>query len=837
MKFGHYAIEDCEEALRELKSSEKGLSEEEAIKRLKIYGLNEIKEKKIGLLEIFFRQFKSPFFYLLFIAAFVAFFVGEKIDALIIFLFIFVNITLGFFQESKAAKTASLLKNYIPLEVRVRRSGVEKIINKKFLVPGDIVLLEAGNLIPADLRLIKINNFSVDESALSGESLPVLKIIHPLLKETKEIFEAKNIAFGATGVVSGEAEGLVIQTGKEAIFGELAKLSSTAKESAYEKSIVSFSKKILEIVVTTILFIFLANLLTKGTVRMFDFLIFSIALIVSILPEALPLVITFAFSEGSLKLAKHKIIVKRLSAIEDLGNIEILCSDKTGTLTENKLRVEKVFSPNEKKCLLYGLLSSSHFKAEAKENKDPFDFAIFQKASNKVRHDIKKYKQILEIPFDPFKLRAGALVEGSGTYILISKGAPETILKLSSEFENGSDAEKIRKEIEEEGKNGKRVLAIAYKILKKPIFSQKEESKMTFLGYFSFADPLKNTAKETIMLAQKMNLAIKILTGDSKEVAGYISKEIGLIKNADEVITGKELEKLSEDNFEKTCQDLFVFARVSPEMKCRIIQALQKKNNVGFLGDGINDVPALRASNVAISIKDAADAPREASDIILLKRDLKVIVDGIKEGRNVFCNINKYIKCALASNFGNFYSIAVISLIIPFLPMLPVQILLGNLLSDFPLISITTDKVDSEELQRPKLYQLSNVMPLVISLALVSTIFDFIFFSIFRNVEPAIMQTLWFIESILTEIMLIYAIRTRHVFFKTTRPSIPLLLLTIFDAVLIVGLPFTKLGQEFFHFSSLPVLFIFIVISLVISYFFISEIVKLTYFKYWYKNI
>jgi Mg2+-importing ATPase len=324
-----------------------------------------------------------------------------------------------------------------------------------------------------------------------------------------------------------------------------------------------------------------------------------------------------------------------------------------------------------------------------------------------------------------------------------------------------------------------------------------------------------------------------MITGDSKEVAGLVAKEIGLIKNPEKVILGEHLGSLTEEDFKKACEEFSVFARISPETKLKIIQALQKKYEVGFLGEGINDTPALKMANVAIAVKEAADVPREASDVVLLETDLRVIVNGIKNGRNIFSNINKYIKCALASNFGNFYSIAVISLFIRFLPMLPIQILLGNLLSDFPLIAIATDQVDIEELRKPKLYRINQVIWLIIFLALVSTFFDFIFFGIFHKAQPGIIQTLWFIESILTELMLVFAIRTRHFFLNTKRPSITLLFLTILDAIVIVLLPFTNFGKEFFHFVSPPISLLLIVFSLVISYFIVSEIVKLVYFRYW----
>ena len=831
MIFSEYTAKKIEEVLSLLKTSKTGLSEEEARERLKIYGFNETKEKDTSLLDIFLRQLKSPFFYLLLIAAIITLFIGEKFDGFVILVFIFVNTILGFFQEARAQKSVSLLKKYIPLKARVLRNGKEITIDKKFLVLGDMVLLELGNVVPADLRMIKVENFLVDESILSGESFPVSKTSENISKEAKEIFEAKNIVFAGTSVISGTAEGVVIGTGKETIFGEITKLvSKTKRRSVYEKDLFKFSRLILKIVIIAIIFIFLANLILKGTEDSAVFLIFCIALIVSIIPEALPVIITFALSEGALKLAREKVIVKRLSAVEDLGDIEILCCDKTGTLTKNKLQLKNVFSQDEEKCLLYGLLASNYIKKEIESSLNPFDIALFEKASPEIRQSLKDFRIISEIPFDSNRLRNSALLKDkNGNLILIIKGAPEVILKLSSKLYSGFQ----NTEIEKEEREGKRILAVAFKEFNKRTFSEEDEKDFNFLGYFSFEDPLKETAKKTILMAKKLGLQIKIITGDSKEVAGRVGKEMGLIEDSERIILGEELNCLPESDFDKTCQELSIFARVSPETKLKIIKSLQKKFEVGFLGEGINDMPALKIANVGIVVQEAVDVAREEADVILVENNLKVIVNGIKNGRNIFSNINKYIKCALASNFGNFYSIAIISLFITFLPMLPIQILLGNLLSDFPLIAIATDQVDIEELKKPKKYQLSRTIWLVIFLALVSTIFDFIFFAIFRNSQPATLQTLWFIESILTEISLIFLIRTRRFFLKAKRPSFVLMLFTFLDAILIISLPFTNFGKEFFHFVSPPLHSLLIVILLVFNYFIISEAVKLSYFHYW----
>jgi len=834
MNFSQYTTKKIEEIFDIFKTGEKGLLDKEAEQRLIKYGFNEIKTKETTLLDVFLRQFKSPFVYLLIIATLIAFVVGEELDALVIAGFILINVFLGFFQEARAERAILILKKYFPSRTRVLRNGEEKTIEKKLLVPGDIVLLEQGNIAPADIMVFRAENLLVDESVLTGESVPVSKITQPLKEQTKEIFEAKNIIFAGTSIISGEVEGIAIATGKETVMGEVTRLVSTiSRESIYEKNLLKFSRLILRLVVITIVFVFLANLIIKGTENILEFSVFCIALIVSIIPEALPLVAVISLSNGALKLAKEKVVARRLSAVEDLGNIEVLCSDKTGTLTEGKMILEKVFSVNREKCLLYALLSSSYMEEEIESSLNPFDSAVFQQVDGGAKASLNKFKIISEIPFSPERSRNSVLIKSQeGKNVLIVKGAPETILKLSSKFEDSQTLEQIKKQIEEEGKKGKRILAVAHKEFNKKDYAKDDEKNLTFLGYFSFRDPLKPTAKKSIQLAEKLGVEVKIVTGDSKEVSGYVAKEIGLIKNPQEVVLGEEMENLSDEEFMKICEKFSVFARISPRIKYRIVESLGKKYEIGFLGEGVNDAPALKISNLAIAVESAADVSREVSDMILLEKDLNVIVNGINQGRNVFSNINKYIKTTLASNFGNFISIAVISLMIPFLPMLPIQILLVNLLSDFPLIAVASDKVDAEELSKPKYYQLNRVIILIVSLGLISTIFDFIFFAIFRKVEPALLQTLWYVESILTEIMLIFSLRTAHFFAKTRRPGFPLVIAAVMTIFVTVVLPFTYFGDEIFHFVRPDIHSLLIVLFLILAYFVLSEIAKLIYFHY-----
>jgi P-type Mg2+ transporter len=795
MGFQDFAQKEIKEVFEILESKEEGLDQKEVERRIKIFGKNEIPEKKGKVVEIFLRQIKSPFFYLLIFASILAFFVGEKIDSILIFIFAFLNLILGFSQEFKAQNALSKLKLYFPPDVNVKREGKERIVDKKFLVKGDIVLLEAGDIVPADLRIIEAKNLLVDESILTGESEPVSKISEKIDK-VESIFDAKNILFSGTSIVSGKAKGIVIFTGKESQMGKIGKLiEEIEKPSLYQKEVGDFSKVILKFVVLTVAFIFLAHLIVKKGENPIDFLIFSLALLVGLVPEALPVVVAVSLSNGALKLAKRNVLVKRLEAIEDLGNIEVLCTDKTGTITENKLILTEVFSKEKEKCLDFAFLASSLMEKEIEVVQNPFDLAIYEKVKEKAK-ELKNGKVLFEIPFSPQRLRNSVLVEFEGKKFLVLRGAPEKILELTK----GNKKEEILKIAKEKGKEGKRILAIAFKEFNGDSFSEEDEKDLEFLGILCFLDPLKKDAKKTLSLAKKLGVQIKILTGDSKEVAAQVAKEVELIKSEDEVILGKDLENLLEKEFDEICQKYSVFARVLPETKLKIIKSLQKNYEVGFVGEGINDAPALKVANVAIAVKGAAEISKEAADIILLKDDLATIIEGIRRGRNIFSNIQKYIKIALSSNFGNMYSMAGISLIFPFLPMLPTQILLENLLSDLPLISIATDTLDPEELRRPKAQKFSQIFPLIFFLALVSSLFDFIFFGIFYLQGEASIQTHWFLLSVLTELFIIFSVRTRKFFLLSKPPSPILIFLSILVFLISFSLPFTHFGQSYFKF-------------------------------------
>jgi Mg2+-importing ATPase len=552
-----------------------------------------------------------------------------------------------------------------------------------------------------------------------------------------------------------------------------------------------------------------------------ELIIFSIALATAVIPEALPVVITFSLSRGASRLAKHKVVVKRLSAIEDLGGIQVLCTDKTGTITENKLTVIDVYGDKHQ------VLSHAN-RAISQKNayKDPFDIALENALDTKSSHS---HRISFEIPFDPERKRNSVLVRNDNEPLLIVRGAAESILPFVSSHATST----IKQWIKGQEVSGRRVIVVAHKkVTSIDEYTKKdEESHLTLSGAISFVDPLKKSTHEAIQKAQHLGVAIKIITGDSSIVAGAIAHEVGLIDDVNKVITAQDFFALSESKQEAAADTYSVFARFSPQEKHQLIDVLQRRFEVGFLGEGINDAPALKSANVALVVHGASDIAREAADIILLNSSLNVIINGIQEGREVFANTIKYVKMTLASNFGNFYAVAIASLIINFLPMLPIQILLVNLLSDFPLIAIATDSVDKEEIKTPETYNLRDFVLISTLLGIVSTVFDFIFFGLFYRISPQVLQTNWFIGSILTELLLLYSLRTRMPFYKAKLPTKTILILTIAAAIATVVIPFTALGRNLFRFIAPSPTHLVIVCGVVLLYFMSTEAVKLLYYR------
>lgn len=825
--FSSWTQQGATHLYRQLASDREGLTTDQAKKLLERYGPNESQTHIDTIFTLLLHQFVSPFNYLLLIASLIAFAVGEQAEGILITFLALINVMLGLFQEYKAHCAMLLLKRYIPSEARVLRDGKSVIINKSLLVPGDIVILEAGMTVPADLRLVTTSGILIDEAVLTGESIPVEKIADALKNPATELFEAHNIAFAATTVMSGSAHGIVFATGNETMFHNITIGGPEAiRVSTYEHGIIRLSKAILTIVILSVAVILGIKIILHGPLNIADFFIFSLTLIVAIVPEALPTVTMFSLSQAALKLVRNHVVVKRLSAIEDLGDIEILCTDKTGTLTETQLSLDQVVTSDKAKLLLYACVGTD--TQGGQKGPSAFEELIKQSAPHETLLESEKLPVVKGIPFDATRMHSSFIVEDKhGKRFLIIKGAPEKLLAMSSSVEGTMTRQEMGQLLHASGISGKRTFGIAYKPWQPDNSLEKEENDFIFLGFFSFINPLKKGAEKTIKLAQKMGVRVKMITGDNSEVAGFVAKQVGLIEHESDVIEGKKLADLEDNAFAQACIDYVVFARIDPVTKARIITSLQKSHEVGFLGEGINDVPALKQSNIALVVKDATDIARSYADIILLKADMPVIIEGIRQGRIIFSNINKYIRCTLASNFGNYYSLAFISLILPFLPLLPSQILLVNLLSDLPLISIASDTVDIDELRRPKSYSLKRTLVMVIILGLTASSTDFIFLGYYYQLPPANFRTLWFIFNVLSEIAFIFSIRTLRPFFKATFPSKPLLITSLVGIASCIVLPYTNFGQHYFQFTQPKIMDLLLIFTLVCIYFVTSEIIKL----------
>lgn len=836
MEWKRYAIEDTDQVCSECGTTEQGLSEAEALRRQ----LSRPKKEGDRILLVFWRfirkRFRSSFTVILFGSACISFFLGDRIDAWLILSFILINVTLETVQEYRSERAAKLLAAYLVSSVRVRRAGKEMRIPSEELVQGDIVLFQVGDRLTADMRVSVAQGLMFDESVMTGESAVVSKVALPLRRPPVEMYEATNIGFAGTVVTSGYGEGVVFATGAETQFGETATLAlHTERETVFEKGMAKFSRFLLRLVVLTIALVFVANLIIRGDkVDTAELLVFSLVLAVSVIPEALPVITTVALSRGALRLVKKKVIVKRLSAIEDLGSIDVLCTDKTGTLTENCMKVISVRSEEKAACLRFALLGASASFDASGELADPFDQALFMAMVKTKREAAARVTRLMASPFDPELRRNVVLVAEADGAQLIVRGAPEKILEVSTHLSTAEKQEWLAF-ASAEGKKGRRILAVAVKSMPSATtFALSDERGCRLLGMIAFEDPLKDSAIETIARAKALRIGVKIITGDSREVAESVGRAVGLVERSEQVMTAEELFALPYEKRLPALETLTILARVAPKQKFDIIRLLESKHAVGFLGEGINDAPALKLANVAIVVEGAADIAREAADVILLRGDLETVVEGIREGRKIFANILKYLQVTLTSNFGNFYSVALSSLFLPFVPLLPVQILLLDLLSDFPMIAIATDTVDTEELMRPREYHVRSLVLLATLLGLVSSVFDFVLFATYMHISPGALQTAWFLLSVCTEIILVYSLRTRKSCFRARAPSLLLGSLSIGILCISGVIPFTPIGGTFFHFI-LPSWSMFGVIGLlVLSYFFMTEIVKRSYYEHFF---
>ncbi len=825
------------DVLVSLKTSTQGLTDLDVKKQQSEFGFNELNKQIVQWYHVLLRQFASPFIYILLATVPLSVIFGEMIDAVMIVLFIVINVVLGFTQEYRSEKMLATLSSLVVSKARVMRAGKEQMVLHRELVPGDILILQTGDIVPADARIIEAKGLVANETILTGESAAVNKDFTPI-REVEDIYGGTNIVFSGTTIVEGKALAVVVSAGNNTVVGGIAHLAAdTIRESGFEKGIKNLSTFILRLIFGTLILVFIANVLIRSASRaqLVELIIFSIALAISVIPEALPVVTTFSLSRGALHLAKKKVVVKRLSAIEDLGGIDVLCSDKTGTITKNELTVAEVFVFDDYKSeevILAAAEAAPFLLEKGKQVNNSFDLALAKKLSKKDLAYLNEGKILADIPFDPARRRNVVLCAVGKNLKIIVRGAFVEVAGLATNIE--PDDKKALAWLEAEGKKGRRVIMVATKTGKSSDIDNlvKAETGVVGIGLISFVDPLKPTSKAAIAEAEVLGISVKIITGDGPEVAEAIGREVGLVTDSNQVITAADLLQLPEPEQLLVVERVSVFARVNPSEKYHIIQLLQTKHQVGFLGEGINDAPALKIAQVGLVVAEASDVAREAADIVLLERSLSVIIDGIREGRMVFVNTLTYIKSTLASNLGNFYAVAVASLLIDFLPMLPLQILLLNLLSDFPMIAIATDRVDREAIKTPKQYDIKEIALIATVLGLVSSLFDFIFFAYFKGQGPAGLQTNWFMGSIVTELLFLFSIRTRGWSWKARRPSGTILGLTLTAIVVTLVLPLIPVMREIFKFSLPTKSDYAAVLIIAVLYFVVTEVVKWGYYRF-----
>ncbi|ROL56127.1 magnesium-translocating P-type ATPase [Bacteroidetes/Chlorobi group bacterium Naka2016] len=814
---------EIDELLQQLETSITGLSEAEAKKRLSIFGHNVLKKKKKKTrLSLFFDQFKSPIILILIFASVVSAILRDFTDTAIILAIIIVSGFLSFIQEYSATNAVERLLQKVKTKATLFREGKKKEVFIDEIVPGDIVLLSAGDIIPADGVTLEAKDFFVNEAILTGETFPVEKAL------------GNNRVFMGTNVESGMATVVVVKTGSDTEIGKIAdRLILRSPETDFERGVRRFGYLLMEVTLILILIVFAVNVYFHHPV--IEALLFSLALAVGLTPQLLPAIISVNLSKGSQSMSKKGVIVKRLACIENFGTMDVLCTDKTGTLTEGKVYLHDYFDIKQnkvKKIIFYAFLNSFYQTGL----KNPIDEAIvsFEK------QDISDYEKVDEIPYDFQRRRLSIVVKERGNgNILISKGALKGILDVCRYIEVEGEEDEIslylddiNRFYQEWSTKGLRILGLAYKkVEEKKMYSKTDESDMTLLGFLLFLDPPKDDVKKMISDLNRLGVELKIITGDNRFIAQYTAESVEFpIKG---LVTGDEMDSMSDEALLHAVENANIFAEVDPNQKEKIILSLKKLGHVvGFIGDGINDATAIHASDVGISVNTAVDVAKEAADIVLFEKELGILRDGVVEGRKTFANTLKYVFMATSANFGNMFSVAGASLFLPFLPMLPKQILLTNFLTDFPEMTIATDEVDAELIEKPRKWDIKFIKKFMIFFGLMSSIFDYITFGVLLFVlraDPVLFRTGWFIESVLSASLVVLVIRTRKPFYRS-RPGKYLLMTTLIIAVVTIILPFLPFSS-LLGFRSIPREFLFALSIILISYIILAEFGKKVFYS------
>ncbi len=761
-----------ESVLARLETRLSGLTAAEAAERRARLGPNTISKRSVNGLTILLRQFTgNPLIIILAIATAIAFSLGQHVSSYYIFAMILLSVALGFWNEYSAEHTVEALLGKISAKALVLRGDSHEEIPVSEITVGDMVLLSQGSIVPADVRLVSVSDLEMNESALTGESKTRFKTADALPATQGGLNDSANVAFMGTSVDSGSGKGVVFRIGKDTEFGKIAKSALFTKpKTDFEQGLTKFGSFLVKTIVALAAGIFIVNF-ALGRPAL-DSLLFALAIAVGLTPELLPVIVTISLSHGAGKLAKKKVIAKQLIAIENIGNMDVLCTDKTGTLTEGNIELIEYANRagTRDPAVLLAALTANTAIVHRRVTGNGIDAALWKYALKNNIHPDPQTVKIDEEPFDFNRKAMYEITETAGVRTLILKGAPDFVLSASG----GAGAAAFKEKCAALNKDGLRVIAVATKrVEKKDTYTWSDASGAAIIGYASFLDVPKVSAKKALTLLHKANVAVKIITGDNEIVTEKVCREVGMAIEG--ILAGDEIDALPDEQLKEAVQTHNIFARMTPERKMRVIKALRANGHaVGYLGDGINDIPALRSADVGISVDSAVDVAKDAASIVLLAKGLDVIAEGIMEGRRTFSNTIKYILMGTSSNFGNMFSAAGASFFLPFLPMTPAQILLTNGLYDLSQLSIPTDNVDAESLLKPRHWNIDFIKDYMIFFGPVSSVFDFLTFGVmlfFFQAHGALFQTGWFIESMMTEILVVFVIRTSRTPFFMSRPS------------------------------------------------------------------
>jgi magnesium-translocating P-type ATPase len=843
-----YAEMDSAAVLQELETRNSGLSAEEVEERLEKFGPNSVvKEQQMTFFKRLWENVRNPLVILLAVLAIVSFFTGDTNGAIVITVMVLLGIVLRFVQESRADHAAEELQAMVSTTATVLRDGARVEITLEDIVPGDVLSLSAGDMVPADVRFLSAKDLFINQAALTGESYPVEKSAQGVQPTAGSPFETACLGFLGSNVESGTGSAVVLATGVNTYFGSLANrlTANQRQETNFDKGVNGFTWLMIGFMAVMVPLVFVINGLSKHD--WLEAFLFAMAVAVGLTPEMLPMIVTVNLSKGAISMSKKKVIVKRLNAIQNFGAMDVLCTDKTGTITEGKIVLEKHMdvSGNENNEILDMAYLNSFYQTGLK---NMMDIAILDHTQLVGRaNGLEDYRKIDEVPFDFKRKRMSVVVEdATGGRLLITKGAVEEIFDICSHVEvkgevlprEASYDDRRKKMVDGLNAEGFRVIALAYKWLPaasgEAAYSVKDETEMTLKGFLAFLDPPKDTAAEALTRLNQHHVAVKILTGDNDLVTQTVCRQVGL--PVEEILLGTSIEAMSDAELAKAAEKTTVFAKLAPEHKERIIQVLRKDGHVvGFMGDGINDAPALRAADVGISVNSAVDIAKESSDIILLENSLLVLEEGVLEGRRVFGNIIKYIKMAASSNFGNMFSVLGASIFLPFVPMLPIQVLTNNLLYDFSQTAIPSDEVDAEWLEKPRKWAIGEIRRFIVFIGPISSIFDYLTFAlmlfVFKSVgNPALFHTGWFVESLFTQTLIIHVIRTNKLPFIQSKPSKALLATSIIIAAVGAALPFSPLAGML-GFVPLPLTYWPFLIGMMLAYILLTQVVKSWFYK------